>query len=146
MIGEGCHFVDLVSFLAGDPEIVDVQAVVAGARASVAEDFAVQIAFADGSAGQILYTARGGSSLAKERVEAHAGGASVILDDWVRGEVHVGGRRSKLANPGKGHREELAAVLDAILGGRAAPVPAEVLARVTRATFTAHRLLSNTTS
>jgi predicted dehydrogenase len=144
MVGEGCHFVDLVSFLAGDPEIADVQAIVAGGRTPVAEDFAVQIAFADGSAGQILYTARGGSSLPKERIELHAGGASVVVDDWMRAEAHVGGRRRKIARPGKGHREELAAVLGAILEGREAPVPTEVLARVTRATFTAHRLLSST--
>jgi len=142
MIGEGCHFVDLASFLAGDADVVDVAAAVVGPRTAVAEDFAVQLTFADGSAAQILYTAKGDPALGKERVEVHAGGLSAVIDDWLRAETHRGGRRRrKIAPAGKGHAEEIAAVLAAVRSGGPAPVPIDVLARVTRITFRAHEIL-----
>jgi predicted dehydrogenase/threonine dehydrogenase-like Zn-dependent dehydrogenase len=142
MIGEGCHFVDLLSFLTGDREIEDVQARCAGRPRGTAEDLAVQVSFADGSVGQILYTARGSGRLGKERLEAHAGGVSAVIDDYHSCTIHKGSRSTKVKKPGKGHAEEVSALIEAVRRGGPSPIPLDVLARVTRATFDVQRLLA----
>jgi polar amino acid transport system substrate-binding protein len=141
IVGEGCHFVDLLSFLTGDAEIVAVHAACAGRPRALTEDAAITLEFADGSVGQILYTAQGAPGLAKERVEAHAGGVSAVLDDY-RECTLVRGSRSLPAKPaGKGHVQEIAALLEAVRSGGPSPVPLGVLAGITRATFRAHEAL-----
>jgi predicted dehydrogenase len=143
MIGEGCHFVDLLSFLAGDPGITGIDARCAGRPRNTAEDFAVQIEFAEGSVGQILYTAGGDPSVGKERVEAHAGGASVIVDDYQTAVLRKGGKAKRLPANGKGHAEEMQAFVDAVRAGGPSPIPLSVLVEVSRATLDVHRVLAD---
>jgi predicted dehydrogenase len=138
-IGEGCHFVDLMSFMTGDAPIASVRARTLGRPREVAEDFAIELSFEDGSVGQILYTARGAAGLGKERMEVHAGGVSAVIDDFRKGTIWRGGRRTDAGPAGKGHAEEIAALIDAVRAGGPAPIPAERLLAVTRATFAVHR-------
>lgn len=140
IVGEGCHFVDLLSFLTGDADIVDVQA---AGRSSwgLAQDVAFQVSFADGSVGQILYTTRASPSLPKERLEAHAGGCSAWIDDYRDCRILKSGRAERIRERGKGHGEEIDALLDAVRAGGPSPIPLPVLLRVTRVTFEVHRSL-----
>lgn len=137
VVGEGCHFVDLVSFLTGDAPIVRVRAAILGRPRGAAEDAAIELSFADGSVGQILYTARGAPGLGKERFEAHAGGASAAVEDFRSGTLWRGSRKSALGPAGKGHAEEVAAVLAAVRTGGPGPIGLDALVGVTRATFAA---------
>ena len=89
LIGEGCHFFDLMLFLLdeeGHPATpVIVQAISApsdgvfGARDNVG----VTVRFDDGSLASVLYTAAGNAALGKERIEVHGGGASFVIEDFV---------------------------------------------------------------
>ena len=135
IIGEGCHFVDFLSFLTGDAAIDSVEARCAGRPRGPAEDVVIQLGFSDGSVGQILYTAKGDPALGKERVEAHAGGASVVLDDFRSVEIVSGGKRRKSTTGGKGHAEEVAAFVTAVKAGGPSPIPLRSLLATTRATF-----------
>jgi polar amino acid transport system substrate-binding protein len=139
MIGEGCHFVDLLSFLAGDPGIRSIEAAWSDGGRPSAEDLGVQIEFEDGSIGQLLYTARGSSRLEKERIEAHAGGVSVLVEDFRSCTIYRGRRLERVRGSGKGHAEEIAALLLAIEKGLESPIPLRVLLEVSRATFAAGR-------
>ena len=141
IVGEGCHFVDLLSFLAGDAPIVSVSASCAGRPEGLAEDAAIQLAFADGSVGQILYTAKGASGLGKERVEAHAGGVSIAIEDYRRGTIWKGSKSASLGEAGKGHSQEMAALIDSVRRGGPSPIPLATLVGVTRATFRAHEAI-----
>ncbi|HEX4823345.1 MAG TPA: bi-domain-containing oxidoreductase [Candidatus Polarisedimenticolaceae bacterium] len=142
IIGECCHFVDLLSFLAGDAPIVGVQARAAGRPAGLAQDVAVQVEFGDGSVGQILYTSRGSGSLSKERLEVHAGGSSAVLDDFRTCTVHAGRSSRRAGAPGKGHVEELRAFVDAVRAGGPSPIAPATLEGVSRATIEIHRALT----
>jgi predicted dehydrogenase len=142
IIGEGCHFVDFLSFLTGDAEIESVEARCAGRPRGPAEDVVIQLGFSDGSVGQILYTAKGDPSLGKERVEAHAGGASVVLDDFRSVEVVSGGKRRKSTSGGKGHAEEIAALIAAVKAGGPSPIPLASLFATTLATLRVHEAIS----
>jgi predicted dehydrogenase len=146
IVGEGCHFVDFLTYLTGDAAIDSVEARCAGRPRGPAENVVIQLGFTDGSVGQILYTANGDPALGKERVEAHAGGASVVLDDFRSLEIMSGGKRRKIGSGGKGHAEEIAALLTAVRAGGPAPIPRESLFGTTRATLRVHEAIAATDS
>ena len=143
IIGEMCHFIDLLSFLTGDEAIVSVQARTIGRSRGPAEDVAALLSFSDGSLGQILYTVRGSQLIGKEWLEVHAGGASAVLKEFRVCRLSRGRRMVRFRGSGKGHLEELAVLLDAVRKGGPAPIPLEVLSRVTRATFSVQAALSH---
>ena len=69
IVGEGCHFIDLLRFLAG-AKIVDIQATMMGGSsdAFLREDKAtITLRFEDGSIGTVHYFANGHKSFPKER-------------------------------------------------------------------------------
>jgi predicted dehydrogenase len=142
IIGEGCHFIDFLAFLTGDAVLESVEARCAGRPRGPAEDVVIQLGFADGSIGQILYTAKGATVLRKERIEAHAGGASVVLDDFRSAEILGGGKRKTVTSGGKGHAEEIAALVAAVKAGGPPPISRASLFATTRATLQVHEAIS----
>ncbi len=134
IIGEGCHFIDLLTFLCGSLPI----ACYARSIASLGDDHAmITVEFENGSVGQINYAANGDKSFSKERVEAFGGGAVAVLEDFRSLELVRSGskrmERSRLSQD-KGHRAELAAFVESIRTGKDA-IPFTEIAAVTRATF-----------
>ena len=84
IIGEGCHFVDLLRFLCGSP-ITTVQATQFGREASDAthdDRVSFTLGFADGSIGTVNYLANGHKAVAKERLEVFCGGRILQLDNF----------------------------------------------------------------
>jgi predicted dehydrogenase len=142
IVGECCHFIDLLSFLAGDRRIQAVEARCAGRPGGLAQDVAVQVEFEGGSVGQLLYTSQGASTIGKERLEVHAGGASAVLVDFRTCTLSTGRKSRKGGAPGKGHLEELRAFVDAVRRGGPSPIPLATLIGVTRATFDVHRAIA----
>src|SRR5262249_37674834 len=80
-------------------------------------DIAAVLRFADGSVANLVYTASGTTSYAKERLEVFCGGNVYVLDDFRRLTVR-GSKRLDLANRsgGKGHAAELAELSPALKG------------------------------
>ena len=65
----------------------------------------------------LLYTAEGNARMGKERIEAFAGGQSLVIDDFRRLERYRNGRRADVKRrQDKGHRRELERFLSACLG------------------------------
>jgi predicted dehydrogenase len=137
ILGEVCHFVDTLAFLAGSP-IAEVHAEGfsrIGAPAAAQDNVAVVLRHAGGSVGTIVYVAGSAPGVGKERIEAFGSAGVGILDDYRLLELHtetterVGGRRQQ-----KGHAEEIAAFLDGVRCG-IAPVALEEITNVSRATF-----------
>src|SRR5204863_9070416 len=74
VIGEICHFVDLMGFLSSSLP-VEVQAwPVDHLDANPEDNIHVHLRFADGSRGEILYLSSGSSLVSKERVEVFGQG------------------------------------------------------------------------
>jgi predicted dehydrogenase/threonine dehydrogenase-like Zn-dependent dehydrogenase len=139
IIGEGCHFIDLMAFLAGAP-ITRVTATMAGGGLAVKEDkMAIQLAFADGSVGSLQYFANGAKAYPKETLEVFSEGRVFRLDNFRRTEaVGARGFRSvKTWRQDKGHDAEVATFLEAVKMGAPSPIPFAELVNVTRATFAA---------
>lgn len=135
MIGEGCHFIDLMQFLCDDRP-ARVHAVRFGDDANGA--MTVTVEFVNGSIGVLIYQANAAPSVAKERLEAFAGGRGGIIDDWRKLEL-IGGRKTRTVSASgqaKGYAEELAAFLAAVATGRPA-LSLESQALTTVTTFAA---------
>ncbi|MEZ9254109.1 bi-domain-containing oxidoreductase [Vibrio cyclitrophicus] len=139
IIGEACHFIDLMRFLAG-AEITSVQCRRMGDVDSIdiTEDKAVIIlGFADGSFGTIQYLANGAASFPKERVEVFAAGRVLQLDNFrkLKGFGWPGFKKMNLWKQDKGQTPCSAAFLESIEKGTKAPIPASELFEVAQVTI-----------
>jgi predicted dehydrogenase/threonine dehydrogenase-like Zn-dependent dehydrogenase len=130
IIGEACHFIDLMRFLAGYP-IVSIQARRMGEAPGVviSEDKAsITLGFEDGSFGTILYLANGAASFPKERVEVFAAGRVLQLDNFrkLKGFGWPSFNKLNLWKQDKGQNACAAAFLQAVENGEPAIPPEEI--------------------
>jgi polar amino acid transport system substrate-binding protein len=139
IIGEVCHFVDLVHFLTGSLTTRVFSESVANRNSETTEEDSVFVTLrlADGSNASIAYLAEGDKALPKERVEIFGGGKSFVIDDFRNATAYENGREktTRLREQDKGQRDEIRAVMSVVLDGRPAPITIEDLSRTTRATF-----------
>lgn len=136
ILGEACHFVDFLRFLADAP-IRDFTICSMGRKPGVLspDDKAIiSLRFEDGSIGTIQYFANGGKVFPKERVEVFAGDAVLQLDNFValRGYGWRRFGRKKLWRQDKGQSACASAFVDAIRHGSPAPILASELFEVAR--------------
>jgi predicted dehydrogenase/threonine dehydrogenase-like Zn-dependent dehydrogenase len=140
IVGEGCHFIDLLTFLAGDPPISVTAQALPDAGRYREDNLVMNFSFPDGSIGTIAYLANGDKAFSKERLEVFCAGRVGVLDDFRSLSLLQDGRkqifRSRLRQD-KGHSAEWQAFSTAITTGSAAPIPYRHLFAVTRATFAA---------
>jgi predicted dehydrogenase len=135
IIGEACHFVDLLRFLAGSHiEGFKATAMGASARNNPADSVSITLNFADGSVGTILYLANGSKSFPKERLEVFAGGRILQLDNFRRltGYGWPGFRSMNLWRQDKGQAACAAAFVRAVETGSQPPIPISELIEVSR--------------
>ena len=138
IIGEGCHFIDFITFLVGAAPI-SVSAVALPDGGKYREDsVSMTFTFPDGSVGVVDYLANGDKSFPKERVEIFCGGKIAILDDFrVLEMVHDGRRKTVKGAQDKGWKDEWVTFANAIREGGKPPIPYEQLVGVTKASFAA---------
>jgi predicted dehydrogenase/NADPH:quinone reductase-like Zn-dependent oxidoreductase len=142
IIGEGCHFVDFVTCLAGAvPLTVTTSALPDNGRYHE-DNLSMTFSFPDGSVGVVDYLANGDKSFPKERVEVFCGGRVAVLDDFRTLEMQQSGHRSVVKKAqDKGWKDEWIAFTNAIRAGGQPPIPYEQLFGVTRATYAAMQAL-----
>ncbi|MFN2470683.1 MAG: bi-domain-containing oxidoreductase [Gaiellaceae bacterium] len=146
LVGEGCHFVDFCSAVVGAPLRRVAVAPLGASHATLEDDnFVLTLAYEDGSLGTVAYLACGHAQLAKERVELHASGRSVVVHDFRRVQLFPAtrGRWRGLKASGKGHAALLSASLEFFRSGGEPPIPYERLLETTRATFAARDALQS---
>jgi len=138
ILGEVCHFVDLLSFLSGS-RVVEVEARSVGNSGRYSGDnVLIALRFANGSEGTISYLANGDRAFSKERIEVFGGGSAAVLEDFRRLELVRSGRREIIRSRwrrDKGHRAEWAAFADSVQTRAEAPIPFVELVSSTLATL-----------
>ena len=145
IIGEACHFIDLMRFLAGS-KILSVQARRMGETdaVQVLEDKAsITLGFEDGSFGTIFYLANGASSFPKERVEVFTAGRVLQLDNFRKLKAFgwPGFNKMNLWRQDKGQDACAAVFVDSIRDGKEAPIPADEIFEVARVTIQVAEIL-----
>lgn len=134
IIGEACHFIDLLRFLAGSSIVSHSRLAMDSANG---DTVSLQLGFADGSIGTIHYFSNGCKAFPKERLEVFAGGRVLQLDNFrkLRGFAWSGFNKMNLWRQDKGQKACAAAFIGAIRNGGVAPIPFEEIAEVSRVTI-----------
>lgn len=145
ILGEACHFVDLLMFLASSL-VVEAEARAVGNLPRYSGDnVLISLRFANGSEGTISYLANGDRSFAKERIEVFGGGSTAVLEDFRRLELVRNGRKqtthSRLRQD-KGHRAEWAAFAECLRMGSDPPIPFEDIVASTLTTLRVNESLA----
>lgn len=146
MIGEGCHWLDLLAFLSGSliaqaksMQIGDVPGVVTRNDHS-----GVSLAFEDGSIANFQYFANGHRSFPKERLTVFTDGKVLELDNFriLTGYGWSQFRRLKTFRQDKGHQEECRAFCERVAKGGDPLIPFAQLRNVTLASFDCDPIVS----
>ena len=134
IVGEACHFVDLLRFLAGAPIVRSRRRAMAS---SSNDTVSLELDFADGSIGTVHYLANGNRAVPKERLEVFASGKVLQLDNFRRldGFGWNGFRKSRLWRQDKGQQACAAAFLAAVAEGGAAAIALDEILEVSRASI-----------
>lgn len=136
IIGEACHYIDLMRHLAGC-KITGFNAMCMGTAPSVAvrEDKAsITLSFEDGSIGTIHYFANGGKVFPKERIEVFSNDAVLQLDNFrkLTGFGWKGFSKMKLSSQDKGQNNCSKAFVDSIKQGDVSPISFDEILEVAR--------------
>ena len=139
IIGEGCHFFDLMVHLT-QSRIKTVASMMVGRGVAVCEDkMSMILGFEDGSVGTVNYFANGSKKYPKETLEVFSEGRVARLENFRRisGYGFKNFRKFKTSRQDKGHRAEFAAFVDIVTNGGDPLIPLDHLVNVTRASFAA---------
>lgn len=145
IIGEACHFIDLMRFLAGS-KVVSIQARRMGENNAVQilEDKAsITLGFEDGSFGTIFYLANGAATFPKERIEVFTAGRVLQLDNFrkLEGFGWSNFKKMSLWKQDKGQEACAKAFINSIREGKASPIPAEEIFEVAEVTIKVAEIL-----
>jgi polar amino acid transport system substrate-binding protein len=141
IIGEVCHFIDLMHFLTGAVTVRVYAEAIASRNQEIVDEDSVMITlrFSDGSNGIIAYLAEGDRALPKEHIEIFGGGKTFIIQDFRSATLYERGRerrKIKLRGQDKGQAEEVRALCAMVKDNTPTPLIAlDDLAATTRATF-----------
>lgn len=134
IIGEACHFIDLLRFLTGSPVVSHRMNTMAGGNADTAT---IEMQYADGSIGTVHYFANGTKAFPKERLEIFCAGRVLQLDNFrkLRAFNWPGFTKLNLWRQDKGQRVCAEAFLRAAEGQGVPPIPFDELVEVARLTI-----------
>jgi predicted dehydrogenase/threonine dehydrogenase-like Zn-dependent dehydrogenase len=139
IIGEACHFIDLLAFLSGEP-IKHVRATSLSPPESAHnfEDIAaITLEFADGSLGQINYVSTGNKAYPKERCTAMWDGKTMELNNFLSLKSYGAGKSIRSLRQDKGHEAEMEALVKFSRGEGEPPISFEETVNSMSATFAA---------
>ncbi len=131
LLGEACHFVDLLRFMA-DALIVEWSRTTLTSENG--DTVSIQLRFANGSIGSVHYFSNGSKSFPKERLEVFVAGRVLQLDNFrkLKGFGWPNFKSMNLWRQDKGQRACAQAFVDAIARGAEPPIPVEELFEVSR--------------
>jgi predicted dehydrogenase len=141
IIGEGCHWFDLLRYVVNAP-IVAVQAAMIGDVPGVEtrdDRMSVSLLFADGSLANVHYFANGHKAYTKEQLEVYSEGRVLRLDNFrkLAGYGWSNFRKQNFFSQDKGRQAEIQGFVDRVARGGAPLIPPAELWNVTAATFAA---------
>ncbi len=140
IIGEACHFIDLLRHLAGS-EIESVQSSFMHEQhnSKMPDTATITLTFKNGSLGTLNYFANGNKDFPKERIEIFADGGILQLDNFkaLNSYGFKGVKKQSLWSQDKGHGNCAASFISSIANGKPCPIPFNEIYEVSKATLLA---------
>jgi len=138
IVGEACHFIDLCSYLTGSKVIAVCMNAMGTSPEENTDNASILLRYETGSTAVINYFANGSKAYAKERIEAHSQGRSLIIDNWRTLEGFGFKGFSKLkGKQDKGHVEQFKLLFERLKSGGEALISYAEIVNTTRASFAA---------
>lgn len=131
IIGEACHFIDLIRFFAKSP----IKTSSINSMDSLCGDtVSVNLTFEDGSIGTVHYFSNGVKSFPKERLEIFASGKILVLDNFrsLTGHGWTSFKSMKLKRQDKGQKACANKFVSSVEKGEPAAIPFDELMEVSR--------------
>ncbi len=144
IIGEACHFMDLITFLTGSK----IKAVCMNAMGLNPEEntdnASILLKYENGSTGVINYFSNGSKAYSKERIEVYSQDRTAIIDNFriTRGYGFKGFSKLK-TKLDKGHVMQFKLLTERITKGGASLIPFDEIINTTKASFAAIKSLKN---
>jgi predicted dehydrogenase/threonine dehydrogenase-like Zn-dependent dehydrogenase len=137
IIGEVCHFVDLIQALADGLPTEVYAAAAGGAAACLRDNIVVSLHMDNGSVGSIVYAAGGDKSFSREYVEVIGRGTVATIQDFKSASFTQSGRTSRKRGLGAdwGHVSELETFFHHLRTGETQPVLIQDYVATTLTTF-----------
>ena len=138
IIGEACHFIDLITFLTGSK----VKAVCMNAMGinpqENTDNATILLQYENGSTGVINYFANGSKSYEKERIEVYSQERTAIINNFRKLET-FGFKNLKSFKTGldKGHKNQFESLINTTIKGGNPLIPFEEIVNTTKASFAA---------
>lgn len=138
IIGEACHFIDLITFLTAS-QVVSVCMNAMGINPSENSDNAsILLKYANGSTGVINYFSNGSRSYQKERVEVYSQDRTLIMNNFKTTTGYgFKGFSSLKTNTDKGHNTQFELISESVSKGGQSFISFDELINTTRASFAA---------
>ncbi len=138
IVGEACHYIDLITFLTGSKiKAVCMNAMGVNPQANT-DNASILLQYENGSTGVINYFANGSKSYSKERIEVYAQERTIITDNFRLTEGYGTGSFSKLkTNIDKGHAAQFKLLAERVKTGGKSLIPMDEIVNTTLASFAA---------
>lgn len=134
IIGEACHFIDLLRFLSGSK--ISSWSVM-NMDSEIKDTVSISLKFLDGSIGTINYFSNGANSVSKERLEVFVGNKILHLDNYRKlfGYGWSGFKKLNLWSQDKGQNCCVAEFVNAVAEKKSSPIAFEEILEVSRITI-----------
>ncbi len=138
IIGEACHFIDLITYLTGS-KVKSVCMNAMGVNPEENTDNAtILLKYENGSTGVINYFANGSKAYSKERLEVYSQERTLVMDNFRTTEGFGTKGFTKLKTSlDKGHKVQFTRLVERIQKGGDALIPFDEIVNTTRASFAA---------
>ncbi|MEM8501307.1 MAG: Gfo/Idh/MocA family oxidoreductase, partial [Pseudomonadota bacterium] len=131
LIGEACHFIDLLRFLAGHAITTSSAQLM---QSECSDTATINLTFANGTIGTVHYFSNGHKDISKERLEVYADGKVIQMDNFrsLKATGWKNLKSRKLSKQDKGHAEEIRQFIAGLVNGQPAPIPLDELIEVSQ--------------
>ena len=138
IIGEACHFIDLMRYLAGAKiSSFDITNMKDTSGGNIEDNCTINLNFENGSFGAIHYLANGPKSYPKENLKVFVNEKALELDNFtkMKGFGWNGFSSMRTFKQNKGQNECVQTFLDSIQNGDLSPIPENEIFEVARTTI-----------
>lgn len=138
IIGEACHFIDLLSYLSGS-EVIEICMNALGLNpTSDTDNASILLKFANGDNGVINYFANGSKAYSKERLEIYFEEKTIIMDNYRETKAYgIKGFKTLKTKIDKGHKNQFQLIIDMLSKGNKALIPFDSILNTTKASIAA---------
>lgn len=138
ILGEACHFIDLITFLTGSRVIAVCMNAMGTTPTETTDNASILLRYENGSTGVINYFSNGHKSYSKERIEVYSQERTLILDNFRTLEgFGFKGFSSLKTKQDKGHKAQFQALIQRIQAGGKPLIPLDEIINTTKASFAA---------